>query len=137
MEEEARELLIPAVEPAEGKVPYERLEEYSFEAGWPTIGSIQERGVSYWPQSVVGRQSLLWSQIYETGSPATAFALLNVSLYSEHEIVRVAAAAALAPLVEHSWPYLDSVLADGCLAADDTPRLLSANSLAILLPERL
>ena len=135
MEEEARELLIPRAEPAQRLIPYSLLQEYSFEVGWPAADELEERGGYYRPESITGRQSLLWSRIYETGSPTSAFALLNTSLYSEHEIVRVAAAAALVPLVEGSWPYLESILVDGCLAVDDTPRLLAAHSLSILSPQ--
>ena len=135
MEVEARELLIPRVEPAQGPISYSLLQEYNFEAGLPTIDVLEERGGYYRPESISGRQSLLWSRIYETGSPASALALLNASLYSEHEIVRVAAAAALTPLVEGSWPYLESILVDGCLSTDDTPRLLAAHSLSILSPQ--
>ena len=135
MEVEARELLIPRVEPAQGLISFGLLQEYSFEVGWPAAGDLEERGGYYRPESIAGRQSLLWSRIYETRSPASALALLNASLYSEHEIVRVAAAAALAPLVEGSWPYLESILVDGCLSTDDTPRLLAAHSLSILSPQ--
>jgi hypothetical protein len=135
MEEEARELLVPRAEPIRGRITYDQLQEFSFEAGWPAGESIRETGVYYWPRSVVGRQQILWSRIHETSSPNDALALLNVSLYSEHEIVRVAAAAALAPIVDGIWPYLESVLDDGCLTVGDTARLLSAHSLATLNPE--
>lgn len=136
MEEEARELLIPRVEQSDRLIAYERLLEYVAETGWREAERFTAGRAGYLsPWTILEEQVRLWPRVRDTSSSGAAFALLNISLYSEHEIVRVAAAAALAPLVENSWPHLESVLVDGCLATDDTPRLLSAHALAILMPE--
>jgi hypothetical protein len=63
------------------------------------------------------------------GAPA-AIRLLAASLYHESEIVRVAGAAGLAPLLSDIGPVVESVLVDGTLSENDTVRTMAAHALA-------
>lgn len=61
---------------------------------------------------------------------AASIRLLVASLYSESEVVRVAGAVALSPLLTELGPAVESVLVDGLLSDSMTIRALAGNALS-------
>ncbi|MCW4385681.1 alpha/beta hydrolase [Salinibacterium sp. SYSU T00001] len=109
--EDAKLMGIPApAAPLETESPDERAIAFTQQLGlgWPTRDTRASREV----------EAALWQRFRESHDPDALLALLTVSLSSESELQRVAAAAALAGLPGEAGEAAARILDDGCRASD-------------------
>lgn len=96
--------------------------------------TFEQRGLIY-PEELGSVQTRLWEEARVGDDLNAAPALLYTSLFSRHEITRVAAAVALRPLMFVIPAFLDSILVDGCISNSETVRHLAADAVARFNPE--
>jgi hypothetical protein len=104
--------------------------------------NLRARGLSFGTETEYApappwSQAFLWDELARSTEPDPmgAVALLYASLFSQHEINRVAAAVTLQPLLTELPSFIHSILVDGCFSEAETIRHLAADALARFDPQ--